>query len=341
MKRYIGGRLLQLVPVLVGISLTVFLVMRVIPGDPAVAMMGEQASPARLSELRRTLGLDRPLPLQYLQYVLDAARGDLGRSILSNRPVASELAVRFPATVELAVAAMLVGLLVGVPLGILAATRRGSTADALTMTVSLFGVSMPVFWLGLVFIWIFALTLGWLPVSGRFRADLELPGVTHSYVMDAVLARNGPALLDALRHLVLPAITLGTIPMAGIARMTRSSLLDVLGEDYIRTARAKGLSSVRVIFKHAIRNAAIPVVALIGLQVGTLLGGAIVTETIFSWPGVGRFLLEGVLARDYPVVQGTVLVVTALFALINVIVDVCYVVLDPRVRLIASLAGDR
>jgi peptide/nickel transport system permease protein len=341
MKWYIGGRLLQLVPVLVGVSLTVFVVIRVIPGDPAVAMLGEQASPARLLELRRTFGLDRPLPLQYLGYVLDAARGDLGRSILSNRPVASELAVRFPATVELGVAAMLVGLLVGVPLGTLAATRRGSLTDAVTMTVSLFGVSMPVFWLGLVFIWIFALTLGWLPVSGRLRADLELPSVTRSYVMDAVLAGNGAAFLDALRHLVLPAITLGTIPMAGIARMTRSSLLDVLGEDYIRTARAKGLSSGRVIFKHAIRNAAIPVVALIGLQVGTLLGGAIVTETIFSWPGVGRFLLEGVLARDYPVVQGTGLVVTALFALINVVVDVCYVLLDPRVRLIESLAGNR
>jgi peptide/nickel transport system permease protein len=304
-------------------------------------MLGEQASPARLVELRGALGLDRPLPLQYLGYVLDAARGDLGRSILSNRPVASELVTRFPATVELTVAAMLVGLVVGVPLGTLAATRRGSLTDAFTMTISLFGVSMPVFWLGLAFIWVFALTLGWLPVSGRLRADLELPGVTHSYVVDAVLAGNGQALLDALRHLVLPAITLGTIPMAGIARMTRSSLLDVLGEDYVRTARAKGLATTRVILKHAIRNAAIPVVALIGLQVGTLLGGAIVTETIFSWPGVGRFLLEGVLARDYPVVQGTVLVVTALFALVNVAVDVCYVLLDPRVRLAPSLGGDR
>jgi peptide/nickel transport system permease protein len=333
MKRYVAGRLLQLVPVLLGISFTVFLVMRVIPGDPAIAMLGDQASPSRLEELRVQLGLRDPYPAQFLGFVSGARRGELGRSILTNRPVTYELAARFPATLELGLAALAVGVAAGIPLGVIAATRRGSFADAATMGLSLFGVSMPVFWLGLVFIYFFAVTLGWFPVSGRLAATTFIPAVTNAVLADALIARDGHAFWDAVRHLALPALALGTIPMAQVARMTRSSLLDVLGEDYVRTARAKGLAPARVLRKHAIRNAAIPITAVLGLQVGTLLGGAIVTETIFSWPGVGRFLLEGVLARDYPVVQGTVLFVTTLFALINVGVDLLYVVLDPRIRL--------
>jgi len=333
MKRYVAGRLLQLIPVLLGISFTVFLVMRIIPGDPAIAMLGDQASPARLEDLRVQLGLRDPYPAQFAGYLGGALRGDLGRSILTNRPVTYELAARFPATLELGLAALLVGVAIGIPLGVLAATRRGTIVDAATMGVSLFGVSMPVFWLGLVFIYLFAVTLGWFPVSGRVSADVFVPPVTQAMLVDALLARDGRAFADALRHLVLPALTLGTIPMAAVARMTRSSLLDVIGEDYVRTARAKGLAPAHVLRKHAFRNAAIPVLAILGLQIGALLGGAIVTETIYSWPGVGRFLLEGVLGRDYPVVQGTVLFVTTLFALINVGVDLLYVVLDPRIRL--------
>jgi peptide/nickel transport system permease protein len=330
---YIAERCAQLIPVLVGISLVVFLVMRVIPGDPAIAMLGENADPERLQQIRQSLGLDRPLSVQYLRYVGSAVTGDMGRSVLSNRPVTAELAIRFPATAELAFAGMTVALLVGVPLGIVAATRRGSLVDSTMIGISVIGVSMPVFFLGLLLVWLFGLVLGVLPISGRLSPEILLPIVTQSNLLDALLAGNTEALIDALRHLALPALTLGTIPMASIARMTRSGMLEVLGEDYVRTARAKGLSERRVMARHAIRNAAIPVTALTGLQIGTLLGGAVVTETIFAWPGIGRLLFEGVLNRDYPIVQGTVLVVTTIFALLNLAVDITYAALDPRIRL--------
>ena len=333
MTKYIVERLLNLIPVLIGISIAVFLVMRVVPGDPAIAMLGEQADPERLAEVRRTLGLDQPLLIQYFRYMGSALTGDLGRSALTNVPVTRELITRFPATVELTFASIAIGLIVGLPAGVLAAMRRGSTLDALTMSVSLVGVSMPIFWLGLVLIWIFALVFGLLPVSGRLSSSIRLESITHSTIIDALLAGNFLALRDALQHLILPAVTLATIPAASIARMTRSSMLEVLGEDYLRTARAKGLPEFAIILRHALRNAAIPVITLLGLQVGILLGGAVVTETIFSWPGVGRFVLDGVLGRDYAVVQGSVLVITVLYALINLAVDVSYALFDPRIRL--------
>jgi peptide/nickel transport system permease protein len=332
MTKYIVERLINLIPVLIGISVAVFLVMRVVPGDPAIAMLGEQADPERLAEVRKTLGLDQPLLVQYFRYMGHALVGNLGRSALTNVPVTQELITRFPATVELTFASIAIGLLVGLPAGVLAAMRRGSTLDALTMSVSLVGVSMPIFWLGLVLIWIFALTFGWLPVSGRLSSSIRLESITHSTIIDSLLAGNFLALRDALRHLVLPAVTLATIPAASIARMTRSSMLEVLGEDYLRTARAKGLPEFAIIIRHALRNAAIPVITLLGLQVGILLGGAVVTETIFSWPGVGRFVLDGVLGRDYAVVQGAVLVITVLYALVNLAVDVSYAMFDPRIR---------
>lgn len=323
-----------LVPVLFGISLLVFLFLKLIPGDPAQAILGERGSPEQLQALREKLGLNRPLHVQYLTFLRNVLTGDLGVSAVSTIPVAEELKRRWPATFELALSATLVAVALGIPLGILAAVRRNSLLDTLSMSLSLLGVSIPVFWLGLLLVYLFAVNLHWLPTGGRLSTDLALDfrPITGFLVLDGLLSLKPQVVLDALRHLLLPALTLGTIPLAILTRITRGAMLEVLSQDYVRTARAKGLSERQVILKHALKNALLPVVTIVGLQFGTLLGGAILTETIFSWPGIGSYIYEGILNRDYPVVQAGVLVVATAFVLVNLLVDLSYALLDPRIQ---------
>ncbi|MDP8963029.1 MAG: ABC transporter permease [Cyanobacteriota bacterium] len=334
MARYIARRLLNLIPVLLGITLLVFVFLHLIPGDPAVVMAGERATPDQVAALREQLGLNKPLPLQYLVFLGNLLRFNFGKSIITGVPIAEEIRIRWPATFELSVAAMLVAVILGIPAGVLAAVRKNSAVDNLTMSGSLLGVSLPVYWLGLLLVYLFAVNLHWLPPSGRLSIDagFNFKPITGFYVLDALLQGNFRVLKDVLAHLVLPALTLGTIPLAILARITRSAMLEVLSQDYIRTARAKGLLERWVIFKHALKNALLPVVTIIGLQFGTLLGGAILTETIFSWPGIGSWIYEGILSRDYPVVQGGVVFVAVAFVLINLLVDLSYAFLDPRIQ---------
>ncbi|MGM8837523.1 ABC transporter permease [Thermus sp. 93170] len=334
MWSYIVRRLLGLVPVLFGITLLVFLFLQLIPGDPAQAILGERGTLEQLAALREKLGLNRPLYVQYLTFVRNVLTGDLGTSAVSTIPVAEELKRRWPATFELALAATLVAVVLGIPVGILAAVRKNSLLDTLSMSLSLVGVSMPVFWLGLLLVYLFAVNLHWLPTGGRLSTDLavDFRPITGFLLLDGLLALKPGVFLDALKHLVLPALTLGTIPLAILTRITRSAMLEVLSQDYVRTARAKGLAERQVILKHALKNALLPVVTIIGLQFGTLLGGAILTETIFSWPGIGSYIYEGILNRDYPVVQAGVLVVATAFVLVNLLVDLSYALLDPRIQ---------
>lgn len=357
MTRYIIRRLLLLIPVLVGISIVTFAMLRLIPGDPAQIMLGEHATREAVAAIRERLGLDQPMHIQYLRYVESALRLDLGRSIKTNRPVLQEIGQRLPATVELTMGAMLIACLVGLPAGILAAYKHNSAFDLGTMFASLLGVSMPIFWLGLMLAYIFGFRLGWLPPSSRLTIGVEMvtiaeawglasgPPVQSStrimtpneffsgfYILRAILTWNGRALRDVLSHLVLPSIALGSIPMAIIARMTRSSMLEVLSEDYIRTARAKGLKEQAVLLRHALKNAFMPIITIIGLQFGLLLGGAILTETIFSWPGLGRLVVDRILFRDYPTVQGAVLVIALIFVFVNLLVDISYAYIDPRIH---------
>jgi len=331
---YIVKRLLGLLPVLLGITFLVFCFLHLIPGDPAVILAGERATPEQLAALREKLGLNQPLPVQYLVFLKNLLRFDLGTSIISGIPVANELRTRFPATLELSIAAILVALLLGIPAGILAAVRKNSWLDNLTMTSSLIGVSLPVYWLGLLLIYLFAVNLHWFPPSGRISVDagFSFKPITGFYVLDALLKFDIPTLNDVLAHLILPALALGTIPLAILARITRSAMLEVLSQDYIRTARAKGLPELRVILQHAFKNALLPVSTIIGLQFGTLLGGAILTETIFTWPGIGSWIYDGILSRDYPVVEGGVVFVAIAFVLINLIVDISYAFFDPRIQ---------
>lgn len=327
---YLARRVLQLVPVLLGISLVVFLMLRLIPGDPVRIMLGERASPAEVARVRSELGLDRPLPEQFVDFVTRLAQGDLGRSIKRNTPVTEELARAFPATLELTLAAMAVATPVGILLGILAALKRNSPLDALCTAVSLGGISIPIFWLGIVFILIFPVGLEWFYFSGR--TDFMVEPVTGLYLIDSLLMGRPDIFRNVAGHLVLPALTLATVPTAMIARMTRSSLLEVLGQDYVRTARAKGLSQAGVLLRHAMPNAMIPIVTVIGLQFGYLLGGAVLTETVFDWPGLGVMMVDAVNTRDYPLVQGAILLFAVTFSLVNLLVDLIYAVLDPRVR---------
>lgn len=334
MTIYLAKRILNLIPVLLGITLLVFVFLHLIPGDPAIVMAGERATPEQIAELREQLGLNQPLPLQYLIFLSNLVRLNFGTSIISGVSIADEIKIRWPATFELSVAAMLVAIIIGIPTGVLAAVRKNSAVDNLTMSGSLLGVSLPVYWLGLLLIYLFAVNLNWLPPSGRLSIDagFHFKPITGFYVLDALLQGNFQSLQDVLAHLILPALTLGTIPLAILARITRSAMLEVLSQDYIRTARAKGLLERWVIFKHALKNALLPVVTIIGLQFGTLLSGAILTETIFSWPGIGSWIYEGILARDYPVVQGGVVFVAVTFVLINLLVDLSYAFLDPRIQ---------
>jgi peptide/nickel transport system permease protein len=304
MSGYLLKRLLLAFPVLFGVSLVVFTMIRLIPGDPAQVMAGQAATEEVVREIRESLGLDRPIVVQYALFLGNAARGNLGHSLFNRAPVIEELAQRLPRTVRLALASMVVASLIGVPAGIISATRHLSWLDSLVMVLALAGVSMPVFWLGLNLILIFAVRLQWLPAIGH----------------------------ETWSHLILPAVTLGTASAAIIARMTRSAMLEVLRQDYVRTARAKGVAEPTVVQHHALRNALIPVVTVVGLQLGTLLSGAVLTETVFAWPGVGRLLVDAVLARDYPVIQGAVLLIATAFVALNVLVDMVYAALDPRIR---------
>lgn len=334
MGYYLVKRLLNLIPVLLGITLLVFALLHFIPGDPAEAMLGDRATPEQVEALRERLGLNQPLPLQYLTFLWNLLRLNFGNSIISGVPIAQEIQVRWTATFELSVAAMLIAIAIGIPAGVLAAVRKNSLVDNLAMSGSLLGVSMPVYWLGLLLIYLFAVNMSWLPPSGRLSIDagFAFKPITGFYVLDSLLQLNFKALKDVLAHLVLPSLTLSTIPLAIVARITRSAMLEVLSQDYIRTARAKGLLERWVIFKHALKNALLPVVTIIGLQFGTLLSGAILTETIFSWPGIGSWIYEGILNRDYPVVQGGVVFVAIAFVLINLLVDISYAFLDPRIQ---------
>ncbi len=330
-------RLATLLPTLVGVTLVAFGLIRLIPGDPIEIMVGERRlDPAAHAALMAQLGLDQPLPVQYLNYLGQLLQGDLGKSLVTREPVADEFAVLFPATLELAGAALVLALVLGLTLGLLAALKRGSWIDQGVMATATVGNSMPVFWWGLILIMFFSVGLQWTPVSGRIGIEYDVPFVSGFMLVDAALADwrgiEPGAFGSALLHLVLPAVVLGTIPMAVIARMTRSAMLEVLREDYMRTARAKGLHPARVVLHHGLRNALIPVLTVLGLQVGSLLGGAVLTETIFSWPGIGKWLIDAIARRDYPVVQAGILVSALLFIAVNLVVDVLYGVVNPRLR---------
>jgi peptide/nickel transport system permease protein len=323
---------LQIIPVLLGVSIVVFFMVRAIPGDPAQLLLGQQATQEQVQQVRENMGLDKPGIVQYGIFLADALRGDLGVSIVTGRPVTTELLARFPATLELTAFAMLVAVLVGVPVGVISAVKQYSWLDKFTSVIALTGISMPIFWLAMILIVIFFVNLGWLPFPGRLSTGYAVTSITGLLLVDSLLTLNFPAFWDGLLHLVMPAIALGTIPMAVVMRMTRSSMLEVMGEDYVRTARAKGVVPWRVISKHALRNAMLPTVTVIGLQVGLLMGGAVITETIFSWPGVGQIAYDSVNRRDYAMIQGVVLYGATLFVLVNLLVDVLYAILDPRVR---------
>jgi peptide/nickel transport system permease protein len=337
MARFVFERSLRLVAVLVAITLFSFLFLNLVPGDPAIVRLGEHATPQQIAQLRAAFGLDKPWYVQLGLYLAHVAHGDLGRSIDDQQSVAAKLAQYFPATVELTFGAMVFAISLGIPAGIIAAVWRGSILDAVTMTGVLLGVSIPVFWLGWMLVYIFAVLPGGLglnlfPISGRIDVQYVVPPRTHLVVIDALLSGNGAAALDALWHLVLPAITLGTIPLAIIAKITRSGMLEVLQSDYIRTARAKGLGARVVIVKHALRNALVPILTIIGLQTGLLLGGAVLTESIFAWPGVGRLAFEAISNRDMPVINGCILLFATVFVVINAIVDILYALANPRIR---------
>src|SRR5512138_734640 len=333
MVRFLLTRLSLVIPTFIGMTLLAFFLIRLVPGDPIETMAGERGiDPERHARLLHEYGFDQPVLAQYGIYIARVLHGDLGKSMITQEPVLREFAALFPATIELAVCAILFALIVGIPAGMIAAVRRNSVFDHGVMGASLTGYSMPIFWWGLLLILLFSVQLGWTPVSGRIDVKYYIEPVTGFLTIDALLSDDKGAFRSALTHLVLPMIVLGTNPLAIIARMTRSAMLEVLGEDYIRTARAKGLSKVRVVALHAFRNALIPVVTVIGLQVGVLFTGAILTETIFSWPGVGKWLIEAINRRDYPVLQGGLLMLGFVVMTVNLLVDVAYGIINPRIR---------
>ena len=323
----------MLVPILIGLSILIFLWIRALPGSPAQALLGERATPAAITQIRHQYGLDRPLYEQYLRYVDTTIHGDFGTSIVSRRPVTTELRERFPATVELSIAAMIFAMSFGIPLGFLAAKRYGSVFDHVSLVGSLIGVSTPIFFLALVLKYVFAVKLGWLPSIGRQDVLIDTPHPTNFYVLDGIITGNWYAAWDAIEHLILPAIALGSIPLAIIARITRASALDVQNEDYVRTARAKGLPPHTVDSRHIFRNAMLPVATIIGLQTGLLLSGAVLTETVFAIPGIGSWLANAIFNRDYPVIQGGILFTALVFVFVNLLVDISYGFINPRIRL--------
>ena len=332
MTRFIIRRILLALPVLLGIMTAVFILLQLIPGDPALALAGEKASVEQVERIREEFGLNRPLPVQYAYFLKSAFTLDFGASLRTHQPVATELRQFFGATMELSVAALCIALVIGIPAGVIAATHRATPLDYGTMLVALVGISTPVFWSGIVLIYILSFRMGLFPIGGIIGTGIKLDRITDAYVLDSILTRNGPAFWSSLHHLLLPAFVLATIPMAIIARMTRSSMLEVLGQDYLRTARAKGLKEQRIVVRHALKNALIPIVTAIGLQFGGLLSGAFLTETVFGRPGLGRYVVAAIGARDYPAIQGTVLVVAIVFVFINLLVDIAYAAIDPRVH---------
>ena len=333
MGKFILRRLLLLIPILLGLTIVIFLFIRLLPGDPASSILGERATPESLARVREALGLDRPLFEQYWEYLRGLLLFDLGSSFLTGRDVADDFLQRFPATIELTVSAMIFALAIGIPLGLITAKRRGTWIDQGGTVVSLIGISIPIFFLGLMLKWAFAIQFPILPDSGRIDLiQYNIPRVTNFMTVDTLLAGQPGAFLDSLQHLILPAIALGTIPLAIIMRITRASVVDVLNEDYVRTANAKGLSSGVVDNRHVLRNAMLPVVTVIGLQTGLLLGGAILTETIFGWGGVGKWMYDAVLSNDYQVIQSGVLLLAIIFVLVNLAVDISYAFLNPRIR---------
>jgi|SRR3989454_2918883 len=332
MVRFIVRRLLLLVPILIGVSILVFVWIRALPGSPAESLLGERATPATIERLRHEYGLNQSVFVQYEKYVEATLKGDLGYSIASRRPVTEELRRRFPATVELALAAMFFAIVFGVPLGFFAAKRYGSFVDHGSLFLSLIGISIPIFFLGLILKYVFAVKLGWLPSVGQIDVTKNVKHPTNFYVLDAIITHDWGTLADVLKHLVLPAVALGTIPLAIVARITRAAVLDVQNEDYVRTARAKGLSPRIVDRRHVFRNALLPLSTVIGLQTGLLLSGAILTETVFAWPGVGIWLADAISARDYPVLQAGILFLATVFVLVNLIVDISYAIINPRIR---------
>ena len=334
MIRLLLRRVALIIPTLVGVSLAGFLLVHAVPGDPIEVRTGEHGiSPERLAYFRHALGLDQPLWKQFADYEWQLLHGDLGHSLITQQSVWTEFTTFFPATVELGMCAMAFALLLGLPFGVLAAVYRGTPVDYGLVGISVTGASMPIFWWGLMAILVFSVALGWTPVSGRIDDLYYVVPHTGFMLIDSLFYSDDPgAFRSAVRHLILPTIVLGTIPLATIARMTRSAMLEVLGEDYVRTARAKGLSGTRVVVVHALRNALIPVVTILGLQVGSLLGGAILTETVFSWPGVGHWLVDSVQRRDYTVLQGGTLLIAVMVMLVNLGVDALYGVLNPRLR---------
>jgi dipeptide transport system permease protein len=333
MLRFLIARLGVLIPTFLGVTIVAFALLRLVPGDPIELLVGERGiSPERHAQLQAQFGFDRPLWQQYLLFLGDLAQGDLGRSIVTRQPILQEFLNLFPATVELSLCALLIATVIGLPAGIIAGVNRGSTFDHALMSFSLTGFSMPIFWWGLLLIILFSGILHWTPVSGRIDVLYFFPPVTGFMLIDSLLSGQEGAFTSAARHLILPAIVLGTIPLAVIARQTRSAMLEVLNEDYVRTARAKGLPPSRVIGLHALRNALIPVVTVIGLQVSVAFGGAILTETIFSWPGVGKWLVDSIARRDYPALQGGIILIASIVMLVNLLVDVFYGIINPRIR---------
>lgn len=332
---YVLRRILTSIPIVLGVTIIVFFFIRLTPGDPVDIMMGQGGgvSAGELAQLRQEFHLDEPLPTQLAYFLGDLARGDLGYSYVEKRPVSELIAERLPATIELALGALLTALLIGIPVGLISAVRQNSLLDRLSMAGAFLGISMPVFWLGIVLILIFAVWLRWLPVSGRIAFGTGLSEVTGFYVLDSLLTGNTLALESSLRRLVLPSITMGIGVAAIVARMLRSSMLEVLRADYVTLARAKGAPEALVILKHALRNALIPTITVVGLQIGVLLGGNMIVETVFSWPGLGRLVVSAIFARDFPLIQGVVLVYAVTFVAVNLIVDVLYTILNPKISL--------
>ena len=332
MIRFIVRRLLLLIPILFGLSILLFIWVRALPGGPATALLGERATPERIAQINKAYGFDKPLITQYLTYLKKVVYFDFGQSITLRKNVTAELLRRFPATIELSLAAMTFAIGIGIPLGFMAAKRERTWFDYGAVTASLIGVSIPVFFLGQILKWIFALKLNWLPTIGRLSPTRDLEHHTNFVVIDSLIALDGGALWDSIKHLILPGIALGTIPLAIIARITRASVLEVLNDDYVRTARAKGLRTSAVNRVHVLRNSLLPIVTIIGLQIGLLLSGAVLTETVFAWGGMGQLISGAVLDKDYPVIQGGVMFLAIVFVLVNLLVDVLYAFIDPRIR---------
>jgi peptide/nickel transport system permease protein len=334
MLRFVVRRLLILIPILLGVSILVFIWIHLLPGSPAQALLGERATPESVAQLNRQFGLDKPLYIQYWRYLVETVGHlNLGTSIKTFRPVTFEIENRFPATVELAFGAMVFALTFGIPLGFVAAKRYGSFLDHASLIASLIGISIPILLLGLILKYVFAVRLGWLPSIGREDVLAIRSHPTNFYLLDAIINGDPGALWDTIKHLILPSIALGSIPLAIVARITRAAVLDVQNEDYVRTARAKGLRPMIVDRRHVLRNALLPISTIVGLQTGLLLSGAVLTETVFAWPGVGSWLKDAIFDRDYPVLQGGIMFLAVVFVVVNLVVDISYAVINPRIRL--------